>query len=81
MSDSEEKKPVENVLAGASIFPFDEDLAFDSAFILARLIDGDGVVQWSYRSTSPINMEELLGVLTVQVEVLKAKLARQWDED
>lgn len=79
--DNESKIPIEAVLPGAQLFPIDDDLRFDSAFVLIRSIDQEGVVQWSYRSTRPINSEELLGAISVQVEVLTKKLASEWEEE
>lgn len=75
------KKPIQEVLPGAYLYPFDDDLRFDSAFVLIRSIDPDGAVHWAYRSTRAINSEELLGALAVQVEILTRKLASEWDED
>jgi hypothetical protein len=75
------KKPIQEILPGAFLYPIDDDLRFDSAFILIRSIDSEGSVQWAYRSTRAINSEELLGALSVQVEILTRKLASEWDEE
>lgn len=41
----------------------------------------DGIEQWAYRATKPINYEQLLGALTVQVELLTRFLANRWEEE
>jgi hypothetical protein len=44
-------------------------------------LDADGDVGWSYRTTNRLNREELLGALTVQVDVLRKELRDEWDDD
>ena len=39
------------------------------AFVLLKVLDADGDTAWSYRTTNRLNREELLGALTVQVDV------------
>ena len=41
----------------------------------------EGATTWSFRTSESLNLEELLGALTVQVEILKGRLASEWDED
>ena len=51
------------------------------AFVLLELLDADGDTSWSYRTTNRLNREELLGALTVQVDVLRKELRDEWDDD
>ena len=51
-----------------------------ASFVLVKCLDEDGDVAWSFRTSEPFNLEELLGALVVQAETLKRKLARQWEE-
>jgi hypothetical protein len=48
------------------------------AFILVKGLADDGGSAWSYRTTNPMNREDLLGALTVQVELIRGKLVRSW---
>ena len=50
------------------------------AFVLVKCMDEDGDSSWSFRTTNPLNLEELLGALTVQVELVKRRLLNGWDE-
>ena len=79
MSD-EERKPIEEVLPGYSIHPLPDGWTPIEAFVLVKCMDGTGVSTWSFRTSNPLNLEELLGVLTVQVEVIKDKLAIEWED-
>ena len=79
MSD-EERKPIEEVLPGYSIHPLPDGWTPVEAFVLVKCMDETGVSTWSFRTSNPLNLEELLGVLTVQVEVIKDKLAIEWED-
>lgn len=43
------------------------------AFILLKVLDRDGDISWAYRTTNRLSREELLGALTVQVDVLRSR--------
>jgi hypothetical protein len=47
------------------------------------VLDADGDITWSFRHTesSSPNREELLGALSVQIELLKNWLVEEWDLD
>lgn len=79
--DTTGKADLGTVLVGAKISPLDDDLRFDSAFLLIKSIDPDGVPQWGYRTTSPMNLEELLGALIIQVEIIRRKILDSWDAE
>lgn len=79
-SVSEEKRiPIEQALPGMTIHPFDDGEVPLSAFVLAKVLDRDGNPAWSFRTTEPPNREELLGALTIQVDLLRRSLADDWD--
>ena len=80
MSD-EERKPIEEVLPGQSIHPLPDGWTPMEAFILVKCMDEGGDSSWSFRTTNPLNLEELLGVLTVHAELLKQKLVDGWDDE
>jgi len=51
------------------------------AFVLIKVLDSHGAPGWSYRTTNRLNREELLGALTVQLDVLREELRREWDDE
>lgn len=63
------------------IHAFGENEVPVSAFVLVKLLDEDGDPGWSFRTTEVPNREELLGALTVQVDLLRASLVSNWDVD
>ena len=80
MSD-EPRLPIEEVLPGFRLHALDEGWTPLQAFVLVKSLDDEGDVAWSFRTSEVLNLEELLGALTVQVEVLEHKLARLWEAD
>jgi hypothetical protein len=77
---SDERLPIESVLPGFALHPLEPSWTPISAFVLVKSLDTDGVSSWSFRTSEPLNLEELLGALTVQVEVLKRRLADEWTD-
>ena len=78
---SDDRIPIEQVLRGFEIHPLEEGWTPLAAFVLVKSLDETGDTAWSFRTSEPLNLEELLGALTVQVEVLKRKLARLWEDE
>ena len=78
---SDERVPIEDVLSGVTIHPLDEDEVVVGAFVLIKVLDKDGDVGWSFRTSEPPNKEELLGALTVQVDLVRKSLLSDWDVD
>ena len=81
MSDDHERRPIGEVLQGFELHPLDDAWTPLLAFVLIKSLDDCGEPKWSFRTSEPMNLEELLGALTVQVDVLKRLLLRQWEED
>ncbi|WP_042434112.1 hypothetical protein [Streptacidiphilus anmyonensis] len=77
----DEKVDISVGLPGAMIHPLPEDWEFLEAFVLIKARDEDGDLTWSFRTTRQIDPYELLGALTVQLEVLKRRLTAGWDVD
>jgi hypothetical protein len=80
MSD-EERRPIEEVLPGQAIHPLPEGWTPMEAFVLIKCMDGGGDSAWNFRTTNPLNLEEWLGALTVQVETIKRKLVSDWEDE
>jgi hypothetical protein len=79
--EDDDKVPIEVVLGGKRIHPLDEGESVVSAFVLIKVKDADGDISWSYRTTDPPNMEELLGALIVQADLLRKELSQEWNSD
>jgi hypothetical protein len=81
MSTDEPRIPIADALPGMGIHAFGDGEIPVSAFLLVKILDEEGSPSWGFRTTEPPNREELLGALTVQVEILKASLVNDWDVD
>ena len=79
--DGETRVPAGQVLTGLELHPLGSNATAIEAFVLIKLLDADGAVSWPYRTTNRLNREELLGALTVQVDVLRKELRDEWDDD
>ncbi|MEV8506808.1 hypothetical protein AB0368_18630 [Actinoplanes sp. NPDC051475] len=73
--------PIDEALPGFKLHPLEPGWTPLEAFVLVKCLDEDGDHSWSFRTTNPLNLEELLGALTVQVEVLRRKLVSHWDDE
>lgn len=78
---SEERVAIGVALPGLEIHPLDEGSSAVEVFVLVKVLDSDGMPTWAYRTSRSPNREELLGALTVQVDVLRRELVREWDDD
>lgn len=81
MSDEEDQqcKPVEQVLGGILLHPFEDDPIIETVYVLAKLMDKDGHSYWDHRVTGNANREEMLGVLQIQTDLLRKTLVGDWD--
>jgi len=77
----EERIAASEMLQGLELHPLDPGETAIEAIVLLKVLDADGDVGWSYRTTNRLNREELLGALTVQVDVLRKELRDEWDDD
>jgi hypothetical protein len=51
------------------------------AFVIIKLLDDEGHVSWSFRTTHVPNKREILGALIEQSDLLRERLVRDWDAD
>jgi hypothetical protein len=79
--NNEERRPIEEVLSGQSIHPLPDGWTPMEAFVLVECMDEGGDSSSSFRTTNPLNLQELLGALTVQVELVKQKLVDAWEDE
>lgn len=77
---SDERVPIDEALPGFKIHTLDEGWTPLQAFVLIKALDDEGHPVWSFRTSEPFNLEELLGALDVQRETLRRKLVRQWED-
>jgi len=76
-----EKRPIGDVLSGFALDPLADGWVPLQAFVLIKSFDEHGDISWAYRTSDPFNLEELLGALTVQCDVLRNKLVLDWEEE
>lgn len=80
-AEGEPRVPVEQVLNGLEVHPLEQGETALEAFVLLKVLDRDGDVTWSFRTTNRLSREELLGALIVQVDVLRKSLRDEWGDD
>jgi hypothetical protein len=73
------RKPVTKVIPGACIHPLEKGVEFTEALMFIKSVDKDKTPAWSMRTTQPLNLNEILGVLTVYRDILKRDLADNWE--
>lgn len=66
------------VLPGQRLHRLERGWTPVDTYVLVKCLDEEGQVRWSYRSSPAVNLEELLGALTVQVERLRTRLVQSW---
>lgn len=79
--DPDVRKPIEDVLPGLELHPLTPGATALEAFVLIKLLDGEGHSTWAYRTTHRLNREELLGALVVHVDILRKELLDGWTEE
>ncbi|MGH9077671.1 MAG: hypothetical protein ACRDY0_09515 [Acidimicrobiales bacterium] len=75
---ADDRRPVGEVLADLAIDPLAEGASAVEAFVLIKVRYEDGEDSWCYRTTREPNREELLGALTVQIDLLRKELLDDW---
>jgi len=73
--------PVTDVLRGLEVHPLEPGETAIEAFVLIKVLDAQGDISWSYRTTNRLNRQELLGALIVQIDVLRKELRDEWEWD
>jgi hypothetical protein len=74
MSEEDGREPVEQVLAGLQLHPLPEGWAPLEGIVLVKCLDQEGHPSWAFRTTAGLNDEELLGALTVRMDLLRKEL-------
>jgi hypothetical protein len=72
--------PIGSVLPGFELHPLEPAWTPLQAFVLVKSLDQDGDVAWAFRTSENMNLEELLGALTVQARLLSNQLVTSWED-
>jgi hypothetical protein len=77
------RAPIENVLKGIDIRPLPRGWTPLEGIVLVKCLDEEGHPSWALRTTDGMNDEELLGALTVRIDLLRKELLQAYwsDED
>ena len=76
-----ERQPIETVLPGFRLHPLDPGWTPLQAFVMVKALDEQGQAGWSFRTSEWLNLEELLGALIIQVDLLRKRLLADWDDE
>ncbi|MDP9396166.1 MAG: hypothetical protein M3Q27_18675 [Actinomycetota bacterium] len=72
--------PAESLVRGLrAAWPLPEGWTPVAAIFLIKCLDKDGEPTWAFRMTDGLSEEELLGALTIRMELLKTDLLEQYN--
>ncbi len=77
----QDRKPIEQVLGGLHIHPLPAGWTALEGIVLLKCLDEDGHASWAFRTTSGLNDEELLGALTVRIDLLRKELLESFQNE
>jgi len=80
MTDNE-RQPIETVLPGFRLHPLEPGWTPLQAFVLVKALDEQGEAGWSFRTSESLNLEELLGALIIQTDLLRKRLLANWTSE
>lgn len=49
--------------------------------VLVKCLNADGRSSWAFRETEGLNDEELIGALTVQLDLMRQRVIEMYDEE
>jgi hypothetical protein len=81
VSDQMKREPVAEVLRGLHIHPLPAGWTALEGIVLLKCLDADGNSSWAFRTTDGLNDEELLGALTVRIDLLRRELLESYSSD
>lgn len=79
-TEVEELVPLASVVGALKVYPLEEGDIASEVFVLLKTAHADGEPGWSYRKSSGLTLEELLGALLVQVRLIESRLVQEFDE-
>jgi hypothetical protein len=82
VSSQTSRAPIAEVLKGLNIHPLPAGWTALEGIILLKCLDDEGNSSWAFRTTEGLNDEELLGALTVRIDLLRKELLEAyWNDD
>ena len=73
--------PIGEVLRGLTVTPLPESWSPLEVLCMVKCLGDDGSPKWALRMTGGINEEELLGALTIEVDLLKRDMLNNWNDE
>jgi hypothetical protein len=74
----DQRKPVDQVMGGMFLHPLPDGWTPLEGIVLIKCLDETGAPSWAFRTTEGLNDEELLGALTVRIELLRRELLEDY---
>lgn len=77
----EQPAPIGDVLRELAIHPLPEGWRAVEGVVLVKCHDAEGDAVWAFRTTSGLNDEELLGVMTIRTDLLRKELLESFSRE
>jgi hypothetical protein len=72
---NDDGEPIGRVLGdGFTIAPLPAGWTALEGLVLVKCLDADGSVTWAFRLTDGLNHEEMIGALTVQLDLMREEI-------
>lgn len=82
MSKDDEAQPIGEVLGdGFRVAPLLPGWTALEGIVLVKCLNADGHPTWAYRDTAGLNDEELIGALTVQLDLTRRRVVECYYDD
>jgi hypothetical protein len=81
MSDND-TQPIGRVLGdGFAVAPLPNGWTALEGVVLIKCLDADGSVSWAFRLTDGLNHEEMIGALTVQLDLMRNEVSELFRDE
>ncbi len=67
------------MLAGLEVLPLEPGVQVAEALLVLKVRTPDGDLLWSYRKTSGMSDEELLGMLVILRRLVESTILKDWE--
>lgn len=78
-SDPDGRVSASEMLAGLEVFPLEPGVQVAEALLVLKVRMPDGDLQWSFRKTSGMSDEELLGMLVIMRRLVESNILEDWE--
>jgi hypothetical protein len=72
--DEDQRRPIAEAVDGLQIHPLPHGWTALEGIVLVKCLDEEGHPSWAFRTTAGLNDEELLGAMTVRIDLLRREL-------